>query len=942
MLRSIDSWKPRAAAAQAVLAALAILAALAALAAINAGPATAAQVTVVDMIPHSSSAESNTDSEPNLAVDPANPLRMAATAFTPNPDLKDPSHAVIYLSEDGGNTWRFKAVLPAAKGSVCIHPFCDVTLRFATTSGKLYISDLTDDAQENITLRLSRFDDVFAPGPAVPVILGTWTGKNPDTPDQPYIQAATVLGGEGAGEDRVFVGINDARAALQPKTASVDVNSNAGATPPAASVAVPIEARPVPSPPGRDGSAVRTAIHASGTVYAAFFGPRPGNVADVVVVRDDHWGKGTPPFSDLKDAASVPGVVVQQISYTGNESNLGTQKVGRSQISLAVDPNDAASVWLAWGDGTGASFTLHLRHSSDGGQTWSNGDLRQVIGATNPALAVNSRGEVGFLYQQHVITAAAFWITTLEISADGFATVPTPIVLSQALQESSQTTGNNPIGDYEHLLAVGKDFFGVFSADNTPDLSLFPQKVAYQREHSFPLQTLWTDASHTFTAQASIDPFFFHVTTLLPHQDFFVRDWTDASGHDPGLEPSTHSVFYFTSDVWSRVTDTAPGGLPSASAPQYDEPQEAMGGPNYAFVRVGRKAAAPPGSPDVQVSAHFLYSDFGVGMEYKPLPGATQSDPVLNFAANETEHVLPDGQGLSWLLPPAHSSHICMAVEISAPGDLFAQPDLENHVPGWPTLDTAVLYDNNKAQRNTIFPKGKHHAKVRYYALARNAADYKRDLYLRFDAPPSVLRRLGPVEVDSCGSKPVQYKTGSVLTLPAMAPGEVRPVRVSIALLAAPPHDLDLPLSFTEVTDPGPAGNPRDGFAISPEPSTVEAAARYDLVFARAVLTRAGIIDHDPTAATLAAKTRDLLVANPAISAAQYVAFLKQQAAQLGQVVAALPRPSSACGPSPVLDLEHLLSALGAGDPGVVTAAHSDFLQSLDTALTLHQLATGQ
>jgi hypothetical protein len=938
MLRCKDGWKPRAAAA-----ALAAMAAIAALAAGTARPAAAQQVTVVDMIPNSSSSESNTDSEPNLAVDPAHPLRMAATAFTPNPDLKDPSHAVIYLSEDGGNTWRFKAVLPASKGSVCIHPFCDVTLRFAGTSGRLYISDLTDDAQQNVTLRLSRFDDVFAAGPAVPVILGTWKGKVPDTPDQPYIEATTVLGGEGAGEDRVFVGINDARAQIQPKTATVDVNSNAGATPPAASVAVPIEARPVASPPTRDGSAVRTAIHASGTVYAAFYGPRPGNVADVVVVRDDHWGKGPQPFTDLK-AGAIPGVVVQQIPYTGAESNLGTQKVGRSQISLAVDPNDFKSVWLAWGDGNGASFTLHLRHSDDSGQTWSNGDLRQVVGATNPALAVNSRGEVGFLYQQHVSTGIIFWLTTLEISADSFATAPTPIVLAKSLQESAQTTGpeNNPIGDYDHLLAVGKDFFGVFSADNTPDMSLFPQKVSYQREHSFSVQTLWTDGTHTFTAQPSIDPFFFHVTTLLPYQDFFVRDWTDASGHDPGLEPSTHSVFYFTSDVWNRVTDMAsdtPAGLPTASAPQYNDPQDAMGGQNYAFVRVGRKAAAPSGSPDVQVTAHFLYSNFGVGMQYVPLPGAAPSDATLNFGAGDTEQVLADGQGVSWLLPPDHSSHICMAVEISAPGDDFALPDLNGKVPGWPTLDTAVLYDNNKAQRNTIYPQGKHHTKVHYYALARNAADFQRDVYLRFDAPAAVLRRLGPVEVDSCGAKPVQYKTGSVLTLPAMAAGEVRPVRVSIALLAAPPHPVELPLSFTEVTDPGPAGNPRDGFAIVPRPSTVEAAARYDLVFARAVLTRAGIIDHDATAADLAAKTRDFLVGNPAISAAKYVAFLKQQAPQLGQVVAALPRPRSACGPSPVLDLEHLLSALGAGDPGAVTAAHSDFLQSLDTALTLAQLA---
>jgi hypothetical protein len=43
-------------------------------------------LTIVNMIPNSSSVESNQDSEPNLAVNPANPLEMAATAFTPSPN----------------------------------------------------------------------------------------------------------------------------------------------------------------------------------------------------------------------------------------------------------------------------------------------------------------------------------------------------------------------------------------------------------------------------------------------------------------------------------------------------------------------------------------------------------------------------------------------------------------------------------------------------------------------------------------------------------------------------------------------------------------------------------------------------------------------------------------------------------------------------------------
>ena len=80
--------------------------------------------------------------------------------------------------------------------------------------------------------------------------------------------------------------------------------------------------------------------------------------------------------------------------------------------------------------------------------------------------------------------------------------------------------------------------------------------------------------------------------------------------------------------------------------------------------------------------------------------------PLLS-APNQKELTLPDGQGYEWTLPEKHSSHICMGVEIDSPADPFASPTLKNHVPGWPTLDTAVLYDNNKAQRNMIYPKMK-------------------------------------------------------------------------------------------------------------------------------------------------------------------------------------------------------------------------------------------
>src|ERR1700712_4517018 len=106
--------------------------ALLVLAVIAARPLAAQQVTVVDMTPNSMSSELHDDSEPNLTVDPATPSHMAASAFTPDPNQT--AKGSIYISTNGGMTWTLQPVLPASTG-FCNNAFCDITLRFAGTSG---------------------------------------------------------------------------------------------------------------------------------------------------------------------------------------------------------------------------------------------------------------------------------------------------------------------------------------------------------------------------------------------------------------------------------------------------------------------------------------------------------------------------------------------------------------------------------------------------------------------------------------------------------------------------------------------------------------------------------------------------------------------------------------------------------------------------------------
>jgi hypothetical protein len=66
-------------------------------------------------------------------------------------------------------------------------------------------------------------------------------------------------------------------------------------------------------------------------------------------------------------------------------------------------------------------------------------------------------------------------------------------------------------GDYMGMMAVGDDFFGVFSANNTPDPANFPNGVNYLRNHNFTTKKLLAVDGITEVAP-SIDPFFFKVS----------------------------------------------------------------------------------------------------------------------------------------------------------------------------------------------------------------------------------------------------------------------------------------------------------------------------------------------------------------------------------------------------------------------------------------------
>lgn len=442
---------------------------------------------LVNMIPATLSGETFQDSEPFLAVDPNNPNRMAASAFTPNPAGLNSPTAPIYVSQDGGQTWTLNVIVPS-QGITG-----DITSSLAQ-SANLYAGILRRPG----SLLLDELVTGQFTAPVTMTVQGSRTSV-----DQPFVVSTTV-----GSNDRLYIGQNDFAAQPAGRTATVDVSPDGGVT----FRSVRIETR---NTAGQNGPSIRPAFSNDGTVYAAYFGWRARsagnlNTSDVVVVRDDNGAIGADPFTDLTGSDGQPGVrVVQgvQIPFS-NSSTLGQERIG-STLSLAVHPNDSAIVYVAWADraGTGDIYTIHVRSSTDGGVNWSN-DLRTMTDATCVSLAIPQNGTVGVLYQQVV---NGRWQTRLEQTRDSFATRQ-DTVWANTPANSPTVTFLPYIGDYNYLLAVGNQFRGVFSANNRPQMSNFPQGVQYQRAADFQNGQLLDGSGGTVAV--SIDPFYFQVPVL--------------------------------------------------------------------------------------------------------------------------------------------------------------------------------------------------------------------------------------------------------------------------------------------------------------------------------------------------------------------------------------------------------------------------------------------
>ena len=336
---------------------------------------------IVNMIPQSLSGETNQDSEPNLAVNPAKPTDMVGDGLHARADGRR-VRPDLRLHE------RRRDVVAAhhrARQRTLRHRGHHRGLRDAP-AGALYAGILSGTTGRLQILRSANF---AATTPMTSLVdrdrrtsPGWWpaAGRGGDL-TRPCLRRATTT--------------SPSRAGAPPRSTSRPDAATAAA--PAGFAPHQVERR---ATVGQDGPPVRVALHRDGTVYAAFqrwvTRERPERHARRRRHPRRQLGHGREPVRGPRStrATARSGMRVATGCFVRFNATMGQERIGRRPLDRGR-PGRSKIVWLAWcdrvGGAAGTDWTLHVRRSTDRGETWSP-DVRTITNAKNPALAVNSTG----------------------------------------------------------------------------------------------------------------------------------------------------------------------------------------------------------------------------------------------------------------------------------------------------------------------------------------------------------------------------------------------------------------------------------------------------------------------------------------------------------------------------------------------------------------------
>jgi hypothetical protein len=439
----------------------------------------AGQAQLVDIATDATDPLNLDDSEPSIAVNPANPMQIAVVTFSGN--WGTGVMAPVWWSTDGGTTWTklFQIPQPPAAAVGALSGPGDQKIAF-DAAGNLFIAELgvVFDMFGNPTLIQ---DFVYRQTGAfgAPLTVGAPYGD-----DQPHLDVDRTA--TSPCFNRIYSSWLNTRLAIWQSSVSNSATGGAAM----ANVAVGNNA----TFPNRT---TRIALAPNGRAYA-IYKTREGSVpvslpgstandfenAHFWVKRSDDCGVT---WNALGAAGvSVHGTPTVQTFFTNFFGDRTRGKVGRARSSdawIAVDPGDG-DVYAAYVNRDASGFgQIYVARSTNEGLTWTS---TRVTNGTNhsayPEIAVANNGTIGVLYIDFDNSGPnTIFRHRFARSFNNGSTWTDEILQNMDPGPIANAVSGRMWLDYEALTAVGNMFYGVFTGQSIGRTTLQLDPIFFTR-----------------------------------------------------------------------------------------------------------------------------------------------------------------------------------------------------------------------------------------------------------------------------------------------------------------------------------------------------------------------------------------------------------------------------------------------------------------------------
>jgi hypothetical protein len=223
-----------------------------------------------------------------------------------------------------------------------------------------------------------------------------------------------------------------------------------------------------------------------------------------------------------------------------------------------------------------------------------------------------------------------------------------------------------------------------------------------------------------------------------------------------------------------------------------------------------------------------------------------------------------------------------------------------------------------------------------FHALIHNPATQTRDVQIRYEASKEVVNQLKKLTVGAVGAAVKPFKSGEVLTLAKMHPGENRWIQLSCDVPRAVAKQQPLLVAFHVVE----GGKTVNGFTLAIVPIPTETAQQKNLQLHAQVLGHLAAVHKTDTAKADQQAALKLLAKKP--TAKEHVDFVKLALKTNDVHVTAMLDKHAKTDPLGLKTAQADLDAAAkSGDADKIAAAHRELLHRMDTHLQMARKAEG-